>query len=79
MAHRGEDPSQWLTATEAAALLGVSRFTFTKIGESGRIGRKTLPGCRTRFNRADLERLARESIEQPDRRPRGERAEAVAS
>ena len=79
MAHRVEDPPVWLTAKDAAALLGISRFSFVKMAETGCVGRRMLPGCRVAYNKADVLRVGRDAVKKPSYRPRGAKASAVAT
>jgi len=55
---------RWIMAGEACQLLG-GRLRYQQLKElarRGAIGTQNLVGCRMRYDRADVERLARESV-----------------
>jgi excisionase family DNA binding protein len=56
------DP-EWLTASEAAKILGVSRSTIHRYVEAGILPARRLPSRVLRIRRAEVERLAREADE----------------
>lgn len=56
---RDATASEWIGGGAAARLLGCQPRTLTRLVEQGLIGRRALPGCRCRYLRADVERLAR--------------------
>ena len=58
-----------ITATAAAAILGVGRSTVFELARAGHIRRVHLPGMRRpRLLRADVERLVAEGLDGPDPR-----------
>jgi hypothetical protein len=58
-----ESAKDWISAKAASILLGISAFSVPKVAKIGGIRRKILPGLRPRYSRADVERVASESIE----------------
>ncbi len=52
----------WITGREACRTIGVGRARLASIVEAGHIAVLAPPGCRALFSRADVERVARESI-----------------
>src|SRR4051794_27294727 len=61
MANRGQDGSDWITANEAAAVLGCSNKKLPLLARKGLIAVRRIPCCNPRYLRADAERLVRES------------------
>ena len=62
-AERAELPrSEWIAGRAAARLLGVSRARILQMAEAGSISSRRLPGCPIRFDRRELEALAKSSI-----------------
>lgn len=55
--------TQWVTRTEAAALLRVSVHTFDRYRRDGRIKRYTTPGAHPRFKRAEVLALIQRQAE----------------
>lgn len=55
--------ADWIDATHAARLLGVDPRAVRRLAESGRISRRDLP-VKSKFRRADVERLAAAQQEQ---------------
>jgi len=52
----------WITGRAACRTIGVGRSRLATIVEAGHIAVLAPPGCRALFRRADVERVARESI-----------------
>jgi hypothetical protein len=59
----GRPLSEWVTAKEGSALLGVSRLILTRLADRRLISRRCVPGCKPRYLRSDIERLSARSIE----------------
>jgi excisionase family DNA binding protein len=55
----------WLRTGEAARLLGVSGDIVRRLARRGLLTTLELPGSNTRISRADVEKLARESVRRP--------------
>jgi len=53
---------EWVTQREAAEILGVSAQVMKTVVRAGGVAVRKLPGARTQLSRADVERLARESV-----------------
>ncbi len=58
----GVDPSEWIMVGKAAAILGRNHKIVRRLAMEGLIARHTLPGCRDRYLRADVLRLARDGL-----------------
>lgn len=56
-------PDDWLSVTDAAAVLSVSRRTVYRYIELGHLPKRYLPGNRLRLARADVLALLREPRE----------------
>ena len=57
--------SEWVTLTGAAEILGVSRQVMKTVVKAGGVTVRRLPGARPQFLRADVERLARDTVTAP--------------
>jgi hypothetical protein len=54
-------PNPWISAANAARILGTKSYVVPRLAEEGRISVRRMPGCDPRYLLADVERLARES------------------
>jgi hypothetical protein len=59
------DPPRWYTATEAGQVIGCPARQIPRLAEAGAITVKRLPGVSGRplYLKADVERVARESVQ----------------
>lgn len=56
------DETQWLSVNEAARAIGISPWCVRRLGRLRKITTLEIPGCKVRFRRADVERLAAEAV-----------------
>jgi hypothetical protein len=54
--------SEWVDASEAARIIGVTRQSVPILTAEGLLGCRAIPGTRRRYSRRDAERIARESV-----------------
>lgn len=52
----------WINAATAARALGVGVKAVRRLGDRGRIAMRTIPETRPMYSRADVDRIAAESI-----------------
>jgi excisionase family DNA binding protein len=65
-------PGEWLTAGQAATLLGISRSTVVRYIEAGTLDARRLPGGHWRVRRDAAEKLLRDEFTNHDEdRPYG--------
>lgn len=57
--NRDATGSEWIGGGAASRLLACQPRTLRHLVEQGLISRRQLPGCRCRYSKADVERLAR--------------------
>lgn len=56
--------SEWMTQRKACALMGRAPSVVQRLALIGQIRTKAEPGCPVRYNRADVERIARQAPRQ---------------
>jgi excisionase family DNA binding protein len=61
--NREQTDQAYLTVAEAQRRLGVSRPAITKLVRQGFLGTLRLPGVPTKIAAADVDRLAKESVQ----------------
>ena len=69
------EKSEWLSARQAAKLAAVDEHKPAKWAEAGLVRTLALPGCNTRFNRHDIERLVSAALSGRPATEDGERAD----
>jgi hypothetical protein len=56
--------SEWMTQRQASSLLGRSPSVVQRLALVGQVRTKAEPGCAVRYNRVDVERIARQAPSQ---------------
>lgn len=61
-----EQENVWITGRTAERILGIGDHKIVKVAAAAGIRRREIPGLKPRYNRHDVEKLARESILGPE-------------